>query len=257
MSLAACAGLVARADPDRFLAAMAAPVAARETLFPIYALNVEVSRAPWVTQEAMIAEMRLQWWRDALEELAQGKRPRAHEVVGPLAQALGEGTDWGALDRFVAARRWDIYRDPFEDDAHFERYLQDTAGTLMWVSAQALGAAEASEAAVRGFGWAVGLANYLRAVPALEERGRIPLLDGRPTALVALAETGLARLSDARDAAGPIPARARAALRAGWLAGPILKQVRAEPGRVAEGALGVSEFARRARLMALSATGRW
>ena len=57
--LMACAELVQRADPDRFMAAMAAPVAARRVLFPLYALNVEIARAPWVTQEAMIAEMRL------------------------------------------------------------------------------------------------------------------------------------------------------------------------------------------------------
>ncbi len=122
MSLAACAELVKRSDPDRFLAAMAAPAPAREVLFPLYALNVEVSRAPWVTQEPMIAEMRLQWWRDALEELSQGQPPRAHEVVVPLAAAVGTSADWAALDRFVAARRWDIYTDPFEDAAHFEAY---------------------------------------------------------------------------------------------------------------------------------------
>ena len=60
MSLQACAELVERGDPDRFLATMAAPVALRATLFPLYAFNVEIARAPWVTQEPMIAEMRLQ-----------------------------------------------------------------------------------------------------------------------------------------------------------------------------------------------------
>ena len=55
MSLNACAALVERSDPDRFRATMAAPVAARRVLFPIYAFNVEVTRAPWVTQEVMIA----------------------------------------------------------------------------------------------------------------------------------------------------------------------------------------------------------
>ena len=48
----ACAALVHRADPDRFMAVMAAPVPARPLLFPLYALNVEVARAPWVTQES-------------------------------------------------------------------------------------------------------------------------------------------------------------------------------------------------------------
>ncbi|TNF18762.1 MAG: phytoene synthase, partial [Rhodobacteraceae bacterium] len=59
----ACAAIVEKGDPDRFASAMAAPVAARARLFPLYAFNLEVARAPWVTQEPMIAEMRLQWWR--------------------------------------------------------------------------------------------------------------------------------------------------------------------------------------------------
>ncbi|MDJ0859365.1 MAG: squalene/phytoene synthase family protein [Dinoroseobacter sp.] len=257
MSLAACADLVARSDPDRFLAAMAAPVAAREKLFPIYALNVEVSRAPWVTQEPMIAEMRLQWWRDALEELGQGKPPRAHEVVAPLADALGRNADWDALDRYVAARRWDVYRDAFEDAAHFEAYLDDTAGTLMWVSARALGAAESAEAAIRDFGWASGLANFLKAVPELEARARIPLVDGRPESVAMLAQEGLTRIKRAKVIGGEIPKHVRPALRAGWLADPILRQVATSPGRVVAGDLGSSEFARKARLLRLSATGGW
>ncbi|MBT6544979.1 MAG: squalene/phytoene synthase family protein, partial [Rhodobacteraceae bacterium] len=68
--LNACAALVERGDPARFLAVMAAPVQAREVLFVLFAFNLEVARAPWVTQQPMIAEMRLQWWCDALDEIA-------------------------------------------------------------------------------------------------------------------------------------------------------------------------------------------
>ena len=75
--LAACAAIVERGDPLRFRTAMLAPVAQRGALFALYAFNVEVSRAPWVTKEALIAEMRLQWWRDVVAEPS----PRAHEVA--------------------------------------------------------------------------------------------------------------------------------------------------------------------------------
>ena len=88
MTLAACAAIVQRADPDRFMAVMAAPVAARAQLFPLAAFNVEVARAPWVTTAPLIAHMRLQWWQDAVEEIAAGKTPRKHEVVGPLVNGL-------------------------------------------------------------------------------------------------------------------------------------------------------------------------
>ncbi|MEC7961867.1 MAG: squalene/phytoene synthase family protein, partial [Pseudomonadota bacterium] len=77
----ACADLVQRADPDRFLATMAAPPAARDLLFALYAANVEIARAPWLTQEEMIAEMRLQWWRDAFGEIGKKGVVRRHEVV--------------------------------------------------------------------------------------------------------------------------------------------------------------------------------
>lgn len=256
MTLQACAALVERGDPDRFLASMAAPAPARRVLFPIYAFNLEVSRAPWVTEEAMIAEMRLQWWRDTLEEIGAGKTPRAHEVVAPLAQVLDAGAAQ-VLDRLVAARRWEVYRDPFEDDAALDAYLEDTGAGLVWAVGRALGAGPVAEHALRAQGWAAALARYLRAVPELAARGRIPLLDGRPEGVAALAARGLARLSDARSRRGAVPRAALPAVLPGWQAEALLRQAVAEPKRVAEGALGTSEFSRRARLAWVSATGRW
>lgn len=256
MSLAACAELVKRGDPDRFLAAMAAPPAARTVLFPLYAFNVEVSRAPWVTDETMIAEMRLQFWRDTVEEIGQGRPPRAHEVAQPLARALRPG-DAPLLDALVSARRWDIYRDPFEDQAHFDAYIEATSGNLAWAAARALGAPGAAEPAVRAHAWASGLAGFLTAIPALQARGRIPLLDGTPAGVRALAERGLARLAEAHRARGSVPRGASVALYAGWRAAGLLGAARDVPERVIDGALSESEFARRARLLWVSATGRW
>ncbi|KUJ85942.1 phytoene synthase [Ruegeria marisrubri] len=252
--LKACAALVHRADPDRFMAAMAAPVKARAVLFPLYALNVEVSRAPWVTQEPMIAEMRLQWWRDALEEIAAGGQVRRHEVVTPLAAVLSPEAA-SEMDEYVAVRRWDIYRDPFEDAEHFANYINQSAGTLMWAAAQALG--EADESVVRDLGFASGVANWFRAIPELESRGRVPLLDGTPEGVRRLAQEALDRLARARANRGAVSKEARPAMLAGWQAEAILGQALKEPARVAVGALGQSEFRRRASLIRAVVTGRW
>jgi hypothetical protein len=248
MSVQACAELVRRGDPDRFLAVMAAPPDARGPLFAIYAFNVEIARAPWVTEETMIAEMRLQWWRDALAEIAENRPVRAHEVTTPLARVL-TGEAAVVLDRLVQARRWDIYRDPFEDADHFSAYLDQTAGGLTWVAAQATGATE-GEAAVRDIAWASGLANWLLAIPELEARGRLPLVDGRETAIRDLAQSGLDRLG---RAVAPKPARA--ALLATWRAGHLLQRAVADPSRVAAGALPGSEFRRRLGLLWRSIAG--
>ncbi|MEI4261433.1 squalene/phytoene synthase family protein [Roseovarius sp. D0-M9] len=252
--LTGCAELLRRGDPDRFRAAMAAPVAARRVLFPIYAFNVEVSRAPWMTQESMIAEMRLQWWRDALEEIAEGGKVRRHEVVTPLAEVLDpEGAR--LLDALVVARQWDIYRDPFEDAAHLTRYLEHTSGNLMLAAARALGKVDAQ--VVLDAGYATGVAAWLRAIPALEEAGRIPLLDGRPEGIRALAEDGMQRLRAARAQRGKISAEARPALLAAWQTGGILRRAAAHPARVAHGGLEPSPIRSALGLMARSMTGRW
>ena len=255
MSVAACADLVRRGDPDRFLAAMAAPPKARAVLFPIYAANVEISRAPWMSEEPMIAEMRLQWWRDALEEIGQGGAVRRHEVATPLAEALdAEGA--ALLDRLVAARRWDIYTDAFEDAGAFDAYLDATASGLMWVAARALGATASAERPMRDIGWAAGLAAFFRAIPELESKGRRPLVDGRADAVAALAGEGLSRLIKGRAGLTAVPKPARPALYPAWQAAVLLSQAQATPARVAEGTLGVSEFRRRAGLLRTGLTGR-
>lgn len=245
MSLQACADLVRLGDPDRFAAVMAAPAAFRGRLFALYAFNLEVARAPWVTKEPMIAEMRLQWWRDVIAEPAA----RAHEVAGPLHGVIREaGLPVEVLDRLIAARIRDAYGEGFADGADFAAYLEDTGGGLMWLASVACGGQD--EAAARALGWALGLANYLRAVPELEARGRRPLPDGRAEAVRGLAKEGLARLEAAR---GRVPG---AAALAGWQARGLLRQVVKDPMVVAEGRMGLSEFARRGGLLWASTIGR-
>ena len=252
--LIACARIVETGDPDRFRAVMATPVAAREVLFPIFAANVEIARAPWVTQEAMIAEMRLQWWRDVLDEIASGNPPRRHEVVTPLARVI-DATGAALLGDLVEARRWDIYRDPFADEAAFEDYLMKTSANLLQVAVSALGGGDA--AVVRDMGYAAGLANFLRAVPALERAGRVPLVDGREQAVVALARDGLARLKRARSQRGKVSALAAPALLSAWTAETVLSQVAGAPHRVKDGGLGASEFRKSLGLLWRALTGVW
>ncbi len=249
-----CARAVERGDPDRFLAVMAAPPPARAKLFPLYAFNLEVARAPWLTQETMIAEMRLQWWRDALAEIAAGQPVRPHEVTTPLAAAITPAIA-RALDALIEARRWDIYRDPFGDEAAFTAHLDATSGTLLWAAAASLGPAD--EATCRDAGYALGLANWFRAIPDLQARGRIPLVDGTPKTVARLARDGLARLARARARRGTISKPAAPAMLACWDTGAILTRAAHDPAAVAEGRLGRSPARTRLALMLRAASGVW
>ena len=247
MTVAACAALVERGDPDRFVAVMAAPAHVRAQLLPLYAFNLEVARAPWVTEEPLIAEMRLQWWRDVVENTASGAA-RAHEVAGPLHDLIRDfGLPVEVLDRLIAARRWDIHREAHDGPEALEAYLEDTGAGLMWLAARALGAPDTAEMPIRAFGWASAAAGYLAAIPKLMALGRQPLPDG--VTAKGLAEMGLERLKIARAARKSVPRGITPALLAGWQTKGLLRQAKVNPDRVAAGQLQLSEFARRGGLI--------
>lgn len=254
MTLEACRDLVERGDPDRYAAVRGMPEPVQAKLLPILAFNIEVSRAPWVTQEDMIAEMRLQWWRDALEEIAQGKPVRSHEVTTPLAAALAPQLAQ-ELDHLVAARRWDIYSDPFEDADHQDSYLRQTGGTLMWAMAASLGATNADP--IRHFGMAVGAAGFLKAVPELQARGKAPLLEDGLPGIYQIARKGMAWFHYAQSARRDIEPQATPALLTGWWAKPILRAYHFGHPERAEQMMHPSEFRKRARLAKLGLFGWW
>ncbi|SEJ41852.1 Phytoene/squalene synthetase [Pseudooceanicola nitratireducens] len=248
--LNACAALVERGDPVRFRAAMAAPVPARAVLFPLYAFNIEVARAPWVTGEPMIAQMRLQWWRDALAEIAEGGVVKRHEVVTPLALAI-RAEDVPALDRLVAARERDISGERFADEAALWSYLEATAGGLIEVAARRLGGGTAMAASA---GRALGLVNWLMAVPALRAAGRQPLPEGADIA--ALAREGLVAFDVVGRGLPGLTASARGAFLP--LAGfrGVLRRAARDVAAVEEDRLEPGPFAARLRLALTAATGR-
>ncbi|MGY6705690.1 squalene/phytoene synthase family protein [Roseinatronobacter sp.] len=252
------AALVQQGDPDRYAATIAASDSARARLWPLYAFNLEVARAPWVTQEPLIAEMRLQFWTDVLDDIAAHKPARAHHVAAPLAQVWQDADLPVALGHgIIAARQWDIYRAPFADDAAFRAHLDATSGNLMWLAALALGAPPQAETPVRDMAFAAGLANWLVAIPQLQAAGRIPLVDGRDTAVAALARDGLAHLARARTQRRAVPAAILPVMLTGWQASAVLRRAAQRPELVAQGGLLPSEFRRRGALMLRVLSGRW
>ena len=257
MTIAACAALVERGDPDRFAATMAAPPKARESLFPLYAFNLEVARAPWVTTEPLIAEMRLQWWRDVVAAPKSGAA-LAHEVAGPLHHVIhSKNLPIPPLDKLIAARRWDIGQNPFITTTDLSDYLEDTGAALMWLAAKSLNAPDSAEQTVRNAGWATALATYFRAVPDLTSRGRQPLPDLSSAAIIALAQAGLTRLNAAKATRNSLPRHAAAAVFPAWQTHALLNLAAKDPAAVTENRLQQSEFARRGSLALRALTGRW
>ncbi|MEO0387744.1 MAG: squalene/phytoene synthase family protein, partial [Pseudomonadota bacterium] len=132
MSLDACAAMVARADPERFRAAMTAPMPLRGDLMALYAFNLEVARAGVVTAEPLIAAMRLQWWRDVLGEVRAGGAVRALAVATPRAAVMRRVALHDAeFDALLTARAADMDPDFPTDLPALLDYLRKVSGGMM------------------------------------------------------------------------------------------------------------------------------
>lgn len=172
MALSPIGAFARQHDPDRFLCALFAPAPAREALFALVALNHELARAREATTNPMAALIRLQWWRDAIEEARAGRAARRHEVAEPLHAAIVAGAlDTGALLDMADAREAEA-QEAIATEQDFVAWLRGTAGGWSAAAGLALGADAAQAEVLRGLGAAYGLAGVLRSVAAHAAQGR-------------------------------------------------------------------------------------
>jgi phytoene synthase len=170
--LSELAALARRNDPDRFLCALFAPPEARDTLFLLTAFNHELARARAATSQAMTGLIRLQWWRDVVEDAAAGKPPRRHEVAQPLADSIRAGLlQPEELLALVDAREAEVEEEMPSRDA-LQAFLRGTSGGYALAAGRVLGAPPAAMPALQAVGAAYGLAGILRSIPALAAQGR-------------------------------------------------------------------------------------
>lgn len=239
-ALSYCGQEVHRNDRDRFLTCLFAPPDRREALFGLYAFNVEIAKTREVVTEPLLGQIRLQWWREAVEEMYAGS-VRRHEVVRSLADAVAAyGLSRAYFDGLIDAREADLEEEEPATLADLERYAEGTGAPPTLLAQQALGvAAEGAAAeAARHVGTAWALTGLLRAVPyharshriylpreLLERHGmtRYDLFElrwqpGLPAIVRVVAERARAHLAAARAVRKAVPRRAAPALLTATLA---------------------------------------
>ena len=172
---ASCEAIVRRADYDRYLAALFARTQVRPQLFALYAFNYEVAKTAESVSQPMLGHIRLQWWRESIEELYAGK-PRDHEVVHALGEALrAHDLPRTLFDGLIDARENDLEETPFAGMASLESYADASSGNVMRLAARILGAGDTLDGAARHAGIAYALTGLLRALPHHAARRRLML----------------------------------------------------------------------------------
>lgn len=205
-----CEAMVRREDPDRWLASLFIPEAARRHVLALYAFNLEVARVREVVSEPMLGEIRLQWQRDALEKPDDGDA-RANPIAAALLDAIARfDLPKETLIELIDARAFDLYDDPMETIGQLEAYCHATSSNLFRLIPMILTPDEPASglgAAAHG-GVAYALTGLLRAFPWHAARGQLFI------PLEILKKHGLERAEIAAGQATPAVRAALADMRA-------------------------------------------
>jgi phytoene synthase len=164
-------------DSDRYLAALLAARAVRDDLVALAAFSGAVMKVPYQISEAQIGEIRLQWWRDALEQGVAGTKsgdPVADAFADVLARKQLDVALVGTLLDQLVAR---CYGQEITDIAQFEQGIAETQGVLFKLAWGIAGGVltPAAAVALHAASQAYGLAVVALRLPLDLARGIVPL----------------------------------------------------------------------------------
>ena len=129
-AIAYCADQVKQYDRDRYTICAGVSREARNALYALYAFNLEIAKIREIVSEPMLGQIRLQWWREAIDGIYQGT-PRDHAVVTALAAAIGRHNPPQArFDRLVDAREFDLEDRQPDTVKDLTAYVDATSGEL-------------------------------------------------------------------------------------------------------------------------------
>jgi phytoene synthase len=142
-------------DPDRALALAYVPAARRAAVEALWRLDAALSSVLSTGREPMISQIRLAWWREALEKLDRERAP-AEPVLKALAEhVIPAGISGAELSAMEAAWTMLLSPEPL-GAADLALYASARGGLLFRYSARLLGDPEPASAVEAGGGaWAL------------------------------------------------------------------------------------------------------
>ena len=193
-----CESIAREYDRDRWIAALFAPADRRPDLHALSAFFFETGRIKSLVREPLMGEMRLTWWREAIDGERVGEA-KGHPVAAPLIETiLRRQLPVQAFEDYLLARRDELYREEQTHTVYAPAYAM--AARVL----ETRGADAAAEAAGR----AAKLAEGENPAAALPEIEAAEAALGRSPSAVAPAFAPLAtlRLDVKRRLAGKGPA---------------------------------------------------
>jgi len=131
--------LVRRHDRPRYYASLFVPAEHRCALFALFALKAEIARIPALVSEPGLGEIRLQWWREALERIADGGTAETAHLAA-IGKAIARyRLPVAPLAALIDAHRGDLYADPPATIGDLDGFFGETESALFQLACLILG----------------------------------------------------------------------------------------------------------------------
>lgn len=175
MVLTYSANIIRQHDKDRFLISLLMPRRYREALWALFAFNYEIAKTREIVTDQTIGLIRLQWWRDEIAKIYEGKNVSEHEILKPLGKAIKEyNLSRELFDGIIYAREFDLEGVPPADINGLLNYCEFTNVPLNQLALKILGQEEDFEV-IKKVSVRYSLLGTLRSVPYMVGRGQIML----------------------------------------------------------------------------------
>lgn len=171
-----CLDQIRQSDYNAYLIRRFVPKFRQDAYDALRAFNLELVRLPELVSNPTIGQMRMQFWRDAVNNTFAGRPPKEpimillHKVLTELAETTDSSPSsikfW--LLRLINTRAKYMDNRPFTSLAALEEYAENTYSTLMYATLASLPIQSMHmDHLVSHIGKACGIVAVLRGVPVL------------------------------------------------------------------------------------------
>lgn len=166
-----CLDLVRKQDYEGFLVSLLMPDTSRSAAITLRAFNAELASVRDSVSNVHIGKMRLQFWKDGLENIYAGK-PSHQPIAKELFKAVNRhklSKRW--LSQMIKERENTLEDKPFPSVADVESYAENTSSSLLYLVLQSLGIQDVhADHAASHIGKSQGIVNLIRGIPLLAQR---------------------------------------------------------------------------------------
>jgi phytoene synthase len=166
--------LVRTADRDRYVATLFAPPNRRDALIALHAFDVELARIPHLARQQIAGEIRLQWWREAVDG-SNEHEAQANPIAAALMATIADrGLPTEPLHAMIDARGAELTPEAFANAGELLAWCDGVWGAQLACACRILDAGEARGATniLDDAGRAIGITQLLMTFAMRAARGQ-------------------------------------------------------------------------------------